>query len=533
MKGSSIANTLRISFAIKNTYNVNSIIYGLKQIPLIRKIIPESIYGNSALKVVVNVIAFIMEIIKSFAGKFVYIFGMIFLLSSLYGKVDQAAVYLHIIFLLTFIGAMLNTFIFNPSKPDYYAIVLMRMDAREYVMVKYGYELAKLMIGFMAFGCIFGGIAGIPWYINLIIPFFVIAAKMTYSAIALGDCEKNNLTAGEGTLDKLKWLLILLLLAAAYGLPAAGIVIPDIAVYICAAVIIIAGVFSVKKIWTFRWYRVVYGRMLNNLNAQMDANNANLERYSARSAIAIDSSDQNEKLESKKGYRYLNALFTSRHRKILWKPIKSVTVICTVVVIAGIGIVYFFPAGRAGITKIILEGMPLSAFWMYMINRGNSYTQALFMNCDHSLLTYRFYRRPKDVLGLFAIRLRESIKINIIPAAILGAGMAVILCVAGASIPALTYVLVVVTIIAESVFFSVHYLVIYYLLQPYNAGTEIKSGMYKVITVVTYIVCYMLINVQMNVVKYGCIATGFAVAYCLIGCILVYRIAPRTFKIRP
>ena len=33
-----------------------------------------------------------------------------------------------------------------------------------------------------------------------------------------------------------------------------------------------------------------------------------------------------------------------------------------------------------------------------------------------------------------------------------------------------------------SMFFSVHYLTIYYLLQPYNAGTEMKSGTYRIVS---------------------------------------------------
>ena len=85
---------------------------------------------------------------------------------------------------------------------------------------------------------------------------------------------------------------------------------------------------------------------------------------------------------------------------------------------------------------------------------------------------------------------------------------------------------------AESVFFSVHYLVIYYLLQPYNAGTEIKSGMYKVITGLTYIACYMTIQLRMSTLKFGGIMITFSVVYCVVACVLAYRIAPRTFKIR-
>ena len=33
--------TLRLSFSLKNTYRVNSILFAVKQIPLIKKILPE------------------------------------------------------------------------------------------------------------------------------------------------------------------------------------------------------------------------------------------------------------------------------------------------------------------------------------------------------------------------------------------------------------------------------------------------------------------------------------------------------------
>ncbi len=50
--------------------------------------------------------------------------------------------------------------------------------------------------------------------------------------------------------------------------------------------------------------------------------------------------------------------------------------------------------------------LPYFAFIMYAINRGTGFTRALFMNCDHSLLTYSFYKKPDMVLTLFRIRLK-------------------------------------------------------------------------------------------------------------------------------
>ncbi len=41
-------NTLRISFSLKNTYRVNGILYSLKQIPLLRRILPATLYRSEA-----------------------------------------------------------------------------------------------------------------------------------------------------------------------------------------------------------------------------------------------------------------------------------------------------------------------------------------------------------------------------------------------------------------------------------------------------------------------------------------------------
>ena len=181
---------------------------------------------------------------------------------------------------------------------------------------------------------------------------------------------------------------------------------------------------------------------------------------------------------------------------------------------------------------MLLALLPNMLFVMYIINRGTGFTQALFVNCDHCLLTYSFYKKPGSILKLFQIRLREIIKINLMPAAVIGAGLVFLLYVSGGTDNLLNYVVLFVSVICMSVFFSVHYLTLYYLLQPYNAGTEIKSGMYKIITWATYFVCYMMINVKMSTLVFGVMTIVFCVVYCIVANILVYLFAPKTFRIR-
>ena len=90
------------------------------------------------------------------------------------------------------------------------------------------------------------------------------------------------------------------------------------------------------------------------------------------------------------------------------------------------------------------------------------------------------------MLKLFQIRLREIMKINAVPAVVIGSGLALTLYTSGGTDHPVNYVILIVSILCMSMFFSVHYLTIYYLLQPYNAGTEIKSRTYRIVMTATY-----------------------------------------------
>lgn len=95
------------------------------------------------------------------------------------------------------------------------------------------------------------------------------------------------------------------------------------------------------------------------------------------------------------------------------------------------------------------------------------------------------------------------------------------------------YLVLPLAILAMSVFFSVHYLVLYYLLQPYTAGLENTSFGYRLITGLTYFVCYMIsTNVHGATVAFGIGMIVFAAVYVAAALLLAYRLAPKTFRLR-
>lgn len=526
--------TLRISFSLKNTYRVNGILHAIKQMPILKKLLPGTIYQVRGFKILANILSVIWEIISAFLGKLLYFLLMLVMPYSFYEfykieGVGEADLFLHILVFLTLIGTFVNTYMFNPSKDKYYALILLGMNAREYTLVNYFYAIGKVILGFGLFALWFGPDMGLEIWQCLLIPFFVAGSKVAVATYDLWKYEKKGIVTSENKLGKLLWVMVFVLLAVAYGLPLLGIVIPKPVsnVLLCGGAVL--GLVSLRKIFTFRSYREVYREILiESMTLMNSVSQGTVLREQSRKNISGDISISS----NRKGFEYLNELFIKRHHKILWKSSKRIAAIAVLAVLAISLLFVAKPELKEEINGMLLTFLPYFVFVMYMINRGTGFTQACFINCDHSLLTYSFYKQPKCILKLFQIRLREIMKINLLPATVIGVGLAILLYLSGGTDNPLNYVVIFVSIEALSLFFSVHYLTIYYLLQPYNAGTEIKSGMYQFIMWVTYFVCYMMLQVELPTLLFGVMTIVFCVLYCMIASILVYFLAPKTFKIR-
>ena len=526
---SSMLEAFITSFKLKNTYRVNSVIYSIKQLPLIKRILPESLYKNKALKIIGNIVSIIMELCSVFLGKFLYVFFCILAMLPVF-KLNNANVFIHLFLFLTIIGGIMNTYMFNPTKDKYYAMIIMNMDAKKYTLSNYIYAMLKTLIGFMPFTIIFGLMFKVPLWICIIMPIFVVMVKMYFSAYVLIDFKKTKIAKSENVLDKLTWGVIGILLLCAYGLPYLGITINQIIFVICFTLSIVTGILSIKVINSFDKYKQMYKQLLTteNVYAASNAQSNKKIRENVSKQIELDKSFTSHK----HGFAYFHELFVKRHSKILTKAVKKQSI-----VIIGIFAVLTIAALKnkaisTGINALLLVYLPYFVFVMYILNRGTTVTQAMFMNCDHSMLTYRIYRTPKVILGVFKERLKTLIFINLIPAILIGAGLAFLLYITGGTTEPLNYVILFVSIISMSVFFSVHYLVMYYLLQPYNVNTEMKSSTYSLVQGITYFVCYFFIGEKLPTFYFGLATIVFSILYCIVALILVYKMAPKTFKLR-
>jgi len=521
--------TFIISFKLQNTYRTNSIIYSIKQLPLIKRILPNSLYKNKGLKIFANIISILWEIISIFIGKIIYIAAMIFGPLSWYNG-NGADIFLHLFTFLTLAGGVLNTYMLNPSKDKYYAIVLMNIDARKYGLSNYYYQLIKLVIGFLPFTILFGKIVGVPLLLGILLPFFVLAIKLIVMNLCLYKFKKTNTAISENLPTKFVWSFVGICLLLAYGLPAINVTINSI-IFLCVFVIaMILGIYSLVKIHNFKDYRKMYKQILTETNVyiQEKVNGTQPIKDNSLKQIELDK----KYTSKKKGFAYFHELFVKRHKKILTEAVKKQSVVILILIIAMIIGINLNVEFKTRTNEILLVYLPYFVFVMYLINRSSTVTTAMFMNCDHSMLTYRIYRTPKVILGMFKERLKTLITINLLPAFLIGGGLALLLYLSGGTDNPINYLILFVSIIAMSIFFSVHYLVMYYLLQPYNVNTEMKSSTYKAVQGLTYIVSWYMIQIKMPIFTFGIATIVFCIAYSLISLFIAYKYAPKTFKLR-
>ena len=239
------------SFKLKITYNTNTIIYSLKQIFLINKLLPQTLYGNKGLKTFANVVAVLFEIISVFVRKFTYIAVMLFLPLS-YLNANYVDSFLHIFIFLTIAGAVANTQIFNPTKDKYYAMFLLRMNAKSYTLNNYFYFLFKILIGIIPFSILFCLILDINLFIALLMPLLMVCSKNIFVHIQLLNFMRKGNVYSENLPNKIIWTIIIVANLIAYGLPYFGFAINQ-TIFVCVAIItIIISLFSLNYILKYK-----------------------------------------------------------------------------------------------------------------------------------------------------------------------------------------------------------------------------------------------------------------------------------------
>lgn len=514
----------KLSYNLKNAYRVNSFIYRLKHFPIIKKFLSSTLYGSDRLKLFACIISALKQFMSVFIWKLVYVAVMI-MIPVMWFDTNRSNTFITIFTFLTLIGGLLNAQMFDPSEDKYYAMILMRFDAKKYTVSNYLFFIMSSFAGLIPFSIIFGLICDVPLLVCLIMPVYVVCIKNIFNAFFLYRYKLTGKIPNENNFVVLKVVFIAAMLLLAYGLPAVKIYVTPILFYIVVIISVVMGIAATRYLLGFDDYNRIYKRLLVLTRITSDVKSVKNDAY--KKSITTDRTATSNKT----GYAYFNDIFVQRHRKLLTRSSKRISVVALVGFAAAIICSIYFRDFSKEINDFLKNALPYYLFVMYFVNRGQTITQTMFMNCDHCMLLYRFYRQPGSIVELFKVRLLTLIRLNIVPGSIIALGTTILLYTSG-GVSTVEYIVTFVTIIFMSVFFSIHYLVLYYLLQPYNVNLEEKNYTFTIACSMTYVVCYFAINFRVPILVFGTIMIIFTVIYSIAALCLAYKLAWKTFKLR-
>ncbi|MGL5415167.1 MAG: hypothetical protein ACRDAU_05875 [Clostridium sp.] len=513
---------------------MNMWIYYLSKIPIIGEGIAKNGYGKLNFKKWLSYIIRIISIIFGVVSKFLYIFFIIILPAIFIQEKTGISVTLiefQIFFFLSFIvGPIIDNNIGMELQKDFYMINLMRFDASEYYKSKIIYKYMEYLIYFI----IPITFLDVSLKEAVLITILLILVRSIGQYIHLMIMEKFNFKLFNKSPKVMGGIAIIWIIT--FGAPFIGVVFNFKEILLSKEVILIItvlGVSSLIQIFRYKKYNILSKVILSKSDiakindgikdaAFMDVK-INEKKINTKDLI-------NDKYRDKEGIDYLNFKFMERHKRIIFNPIKRRILLFTVVFLIGLIGTIFFIENKELIQKIILSSSGFLVFVVYVSSIGEKITKAFFFNCDNSLLRHKFYTEPKVILDNFKSRLKICIVLELIPVSILGIGLGIIFIAAGGSI--IQYTPIFISIISLGTFFSVHYLFLYYIAQPYTTQLKVKSPIYTFGTMVISIFAYICLQVRETTIIFTIIIIALTAIYILTAIILVYKYSYKTFRLK-
>ena len=175
--------------------------------------------------------------------------------------------------------------------------------------------------------------------------------------------------------------------------------------------------------------------------------------------------------------------------------------------------------------------LPAFVFLMYLASIGERVCKAMFYNCDISLLRYSFYRDKNAILSNFKVRLLKVAGLNLIVAAVISVAVVSLSLIFNLCWSTVDSVFFVLSILCLALFFSVHHLFLYYVFQPYTRELGMKNPFYSGINTGVYLLCYFCLRIKSAPSYFTLIILLSTILYIIVALILVYKYAPKTFRV--
>ena len=563
-----MVNTAKTIFRVHAATSVNTFLYYLGRFPLIGKLIPESLYLDSSLKNVITAVIMVIKQFQSILFKALYLCGAVFVPALLLGNLNaldedsfdffslfqngenslQLSYFILILFGMScLLGSFHNSEIFSVTRAKLACIKYMKMPAKKYVQVSFLSHYILHFLYILPFLFLFMLLLGASIWQVFSMFFLLISFRCMGEALILFFFEKTNRVL----FRVIPFVLIMyfLLGPASYISAVANLStiflsnillsIPFVLVSMAAGIASFYYVFCKYPNYSKKLHHTLEEKWIASEQMKSEQSKNLFKSVQMKEEDLAESSDTGmlTKFQSKKGYEYLQQLFFYRHKRQLQKPvlIRLFIILGLFSVVAAFRIIFwnekFFDTSIFQ-AESIPQFLPYFVFGMYFMSIAEKACRAMFYNCDASFLHYAYYRKPKVILQNFRIRLYIVSKYNLILA--LSVNIAVIgsMLLFGANIFTLDTLLFVLVIFVLSVFFSVHHLCMYYILQPYTTEKGVKNPFYIFINAFVYFACYACLQIRTGNLVFALVVLAATTIYAVAALALTYKLSPKRFRVK-
>lgn len=536
-----MSRTLQQIIMMKASIATNTFLYYLKRLWVIGKHVPDRIYGNRDLKLILAVIFIITGQVMSLLGKVLYMLILVVMpviLTSKRGETGFDCIVQILFFLSGIMGPLQDSMIFQVTKEKLTCIRYMKMGVGRYIKVFLLYHYIPFAIYFLISVLISSWMVGGSISEGICLWGILMMLRVMGEAFQLWFYDKKEIVFSRK--HGWVWVSILFSLAGAYSFIAMNIpfLTADRLFHpIIMSLFVIFGIISA-------WYIVKYKSYEEKVRRAVDEKwlFSSIMKESVQSSdekmVGMREQDLNmgtarmEKIKKLHGYTYFNELFFLRHRRQIHKLMYYRLAVIGVAFLVGAVLCIFVPEVAYLGGKNIPDFMPMLVFVMYMMTVADKACKAMFYNCDKSMLRFGFYRNPKTILSNFRIRLIKIGEYNLFIGGMLCVAVTVFRCMCGIWEFGSGMILFCLAVLMLSVFFTVHHLFLYYVFQPYSEEMNVKNPFFKGINFAVYMICFFCYQIQTGGLLFICGVLVVTMLYVMVALVLVYRYAPKMFRVK-
>ncbi|WP_308721751.1 hypothetical protein [Paenibacillus polysaccharolyticus] len=489
-----IFNTVSLMWQLQVITLVNCLIYFMQRLPVVGPLISDQTYAAFRAKRTLGAVAVVLMFGAGLLESLIYFCGMLALPILLWTEdhyTDRFVLALHMYFCISGVmGAVTGAKVLETNKMKYTAIKLMRIAPTRFMRAILFHRYTTFFL--------YQGIA-----FTLVSLFFNFSISHVLLVVGIMTCwrvlcEFLHLAIFQQkgiVLIQKTWatsLTMLIALALAYlpltqwSIPLFGATILDQRWFV--TIIVLSGTVAGYILLKHTEYAAAVRAVTNNadplLNTELmiadlqqrmiQSKGSDLSQPSSTNLHVIEQSVQNT--VNKKGYEQMHDLFVKRHSNLLLAPFHR-RLIAIMIIGLLLSCLAFIFKDHISLNEVE-RFTPLLILAMLSLTVGSQICKMLFYHCDIPLMRYAFYRKDAKQHSLLRFKyiLSTNLKLGLCFAAV--TSVPVLILSEGRNIDSLLAIWIL--IITLAVFFSVHHLLLYYVLQPYTAELDTNHPLFTI-----------------------------------------------------